>query len=220
MSATTHKIKVLIVDDHPIFRHGLRQLIEQDGGFEVIAEAGDGEAALAHAKVLKPEVVVVDVNIPKLDGLQLVRRLRDSKPQPGCLVLTMNADACTFNAALDAGASGYIVKENAMEVLLQGLRAVAKGAVYMCPAMSNHLLRRHQRASALKEQKTGLASLTPTERRVLLLVSENRTNKQIAAELFISPRTVETHRTNLCRKLELQGAHKLLQFAIENRSAL
>jgi DNA-binding NarL/FixJ family response regulator len=133
-------------------------------------------------------------------------------------MLTMHAEESTFNAAMDAGAQGYLLKDDAMEMVLAALKAVASGGVYLSPAISTWLLRRQRRASALKEEKTGLAALTATERRVLLLVAENKTNKEIGEELFISHRTVETHRSNICRKLDLQGAHKLLQFAIEHRS--
>ncbi len=213
-----NKTKVLIVDDHPIFRHGLRQLIDADRDFEVIGEAGDGEEALSQVKALKPGIVVLDLNLPKLSGLEAVRRLQ--KFSSTCLVLTADASESTFNAAMDAGAKGYLLKEMALENLLTGLRAVSAGGVYVCPGVASFLLKRRQRASALKEEKRGLATLTPTEQEVLRLVSENKTNKEIAAELFISSRTVEAHRANLCKKLELQGAHKLLQFAIEHRSEL
>ena len=217
---TADKAKVLIVDDHPIFRHGLRQLIDADREFQVIGEAGDGETALGQVKTLKPAILLVDINIPKLNGLDLVGRVQNFTPPVACLVLTMNAAESTFNAAMDVGARGYMLKETAMDGLLMALRTVASGGIYICPTVSPFLLKRRQRASALREEKKGLASLTPTELRVLRAVSENKTNKEIAAELYISPRTVEGHRASLCKKLELQGAHKLLQFAIEHRSQL
>jgi DNA-binding NarL/FixJ family response regulator len=217
---TPGKTTVLIVDDHPILRHGLRQIIESDPAFQLVAEAGDGESALQHCSRLKPDVVLVDIHIPKLNGIALVRAIRNNPAAPPCLILTMNADEGSFNAAMDAGASGYLIKEEALEAVLLGLRTVTTGGIYVSPAASAFLLKRRQRASALKEEKSGLASLTPTENRVLQLVSENKTSREIAAELFISPRTVETHRANLCRKLDLQGANKLLEFAIKNRSQL
>ena len=214
------KKTVLIVEDHPVFRHGLRQIIEHDPDFTVAAEAGDGESALQHLQQLKPDLLLVDINLPKLDGLALVRNVRKCPSPPPCLVLTINADKSTFNSAMDAGASGYLIKDDALKVMILGLRAVADGGIYVSPAASAFVLKRRQRASALKQQKSGLGSLTPTETRILQLVGENKTNRDIAAELFISPRTVETHRTNLCKKLHLHGAHKLLEFAIQNRSHL
>lgn len=214
------KIKVFLVDDHPVFRHGLREIVRADPHFEVVGDCGDGEAALAEIARARPHVVILDINIPKRSGLEVVRALRATQPRVACLMLTMHAEEGTFNAAMDAGALGYLLKEDAMDRVLLGLQAVASGGVYLSPAISSWLLRRQQRASALKEEKTGLAALTATERRVLQLVAENKTNKEVASELFISHRTVETHRSNICQKLQLQGAHKLLQFAIEHRSEI
>jgi DNA-binding NarL/FixJ family response regulator len=220
MNPPSTATRVYIVDDHPIFRHGLRQLIEADPAFDVVGEAGDGEEALAGVPALHPDVAIVDVSLPRLGGIALVRALRAQPPAPACLMLTLDSEESTFNAAMDAGACGYILKEDALDLVLLGLRAAAAGTVFLSPTISNWLLRRQQRSAALKQQYTGLASLTATERRVLQLVAENRTNKQIAGALRISHRTVETHRSNICRKLEIQGAHKLLQFAIEHRSEL
>jgi len=216
----SQKTTVYIVDDHPVFRHGLKQIIQGDPAFEVAGEAGDDATALAGVQKLKPALVIVDVRLPRHGGLESVKALRRVRPCPACIMLTMHGEESTFNAAMDAGARGYILKDDALEMVLLGLRAVAAGSVYLSPEISGWLLRRQDRVSALKEEKTGLATLTPTERRILLLVGENRTNKEIAGELFISHRTVETHRSNICQKLQLQGVHRLLQFAIEHRSEL
>lgn len=214
----TAKTKVYIVDDHPVFRHGLRQIINADPGFHVVGEAGDDIDALADIPKVMPAIIIVDVRLPERGGLELVRALRTLQPRAACIMLTMHAEESTFNAAMDAGALGYILKEDALELVLLGLRAVAAGTIYLSPKIAGWVLRRQQRVSALKESKTGLVSLTPTEKRILQLVAENRTNKEIAGQLFISHRTVETHRSRMCEKLQLQGAHKLLQFAIEHRS--
>lgn len=195
-------------------------MIQADPAFEVVGEAGDDTTALTEIQRLKPALAVVDVRLPQRGGLELVKSLRGLRTGPACVVLTMHAEESTFNAAMDAGARGYILKGDPMELVLLGLKAVAAGSVYLSPEISGWLLRRQERASALKQKKTGLAALTATERQVLLRVAENKTNKEIAQELFISHRTVETHRANICQKLELQGVHKLLQFAIENRSQL
>jgi len=216
----TGKIKVFLVDDHPVFRHGLRGIIQADPHFEVVGECGAGDTALTEIPGAKPQVVILDVALPGRSGLEVARALRAAQPRVACLMLTMHAEESTFNAALDAGAQGYLLKDDAMEMVLLALKTVASGGVYLSPTISAWLMRRQQRGSALKEEKAGLAALTPTERRVLQLVAENKTNKQIAADLFISYRTVETHRANICEKLALQGAHKLLQFAIEHRSDL
>jgi DNA-binding NarL/FixJ family response regulator len=216
----TAKIRVFLVDDHPVFRHGLKDIIQSDTRFEVVGDCGDGDTALAEIPRAKPQVAILDVNLPRRTGLELARALRAAAPPVACLMLTMHAEESTFNSAMDAGAHGYLLKDDAMDMVLLGLKTVAAGGVYLSPSISNWLVRRQQRASALKEEKTGLAALTATERRVLQLVAENKTNKQIGEELFISHRTVETHRSNICQKLQLQGAHKLLQFAIEHRSEI
>jgi DNA-binding NarL/FixJ family response regulator len=217
---SSEKTTVFIVDDHPLFRRGVRDVIELEPRFSVVGEAGDGEVALREIKKLKPSVALVDLHMPKLGGLPLVRALCDIKPAVAVIVLTMQSEESTFNAAMDAGAQGYIVKENAVEDAVLGLKTVAAGGVYLSPSIAGYLLKRTRRASALREEKTGLNSLTPTERQVLRLVAENKTNKEIGVELCMSHRTVETHRTHTCQKLELQGARALLQFALEHRSEL
>ena len=220
LTAMTEKTRVYIVDDHPVFRRGLRQVIESDLQFELVGEAGDDATALAEIKQTKPTVVIMDVRFPKRGGLELIRELRGSQPLPAFIMLTMNGEEATFNAAMDAGARGYMLKEDALDLVVLGIKAVAAGSFFLSPSISGWLTRRQDRVSVLKQEKVGLATLTPTERRILQLVAENKTNKEIAGELFISPRTVETHRSNLCQKLELQGVHKLLQFAIEHRSEI
>jgi DNA-binding NarL/FixJ family response regulator len=210
--------RIVIVDDHPIFRHGLKEIIESNGEYVVAGEVGDGESAIQQIKSIKPNVAVVDLNLPKLGGLEVVRVVRSLPQAPMIVVLTMQADEGTFNAAMDAGAQGYMVKENAVTDVLAGLKAVAAGGVFISPAVAGYLVRRHHRASALKEEKKGLGMLTPTERRVLQLVAENKTNKEIGSDLFISHRTVETHRTHICEKLELSGNRALLKFAFEHKS--
>lgn len=217
---TKNKTKVYLVDDHPVFRHGLRQIIQTDPLLEVVGEAGDDSTALAGIAAAKPAVAIVDVRLPKQGGLELVKLLQGLQPGPACLMLTMHGEEATFNAAMDAGACGYMLKEDALELVLLGLKAVAAGSFFLSPSISGWMVRRQQRVSALKQEKTGMAALTPTERRILQFVAENKTNKEIAGELFISYRTVETHRSNICQKLELQGVHKLLQFAIEHRSEI
>ena len=214
------KTSVVIVDDHPIFRRGLKEIIEGDPQFAVAGEAGDGESALQQVASLKPDVVVLDLHLPKIGGLELVRRIRARASSPAVIVLTMHGEESMFNAAMDGGAQGYILKENAISDALVGLKAVASGGVFISPSVAVYLTRRHQRASALKEEKKGLAMLTPTERRVLRLVAENKTNREIGQELFISHRTVETHRSHICEKLELSGNRALLKFAFDHKSEI
>lgn len=214
------KTRIVIVDDHPIFRRGLKEIIESEANYLVAAEVGDGESAIQQIKSIKPDVAVVDLNLPKITGLKVVRAVCALPHPPVVVVLTMQADEGTFNAAMDAGAQGYLVKENAVSDVLAGLKAVAAGGVFISPSVAGYLVRRHQRASALKEEKKGLALLTPTERRILRLVAENKTNKEIGGELFISHRTVETHRHHMCEKLGLSGNRALLKFAFDHKSEI
>ncbi|MEW6158320.1 MAG: response regulator transcription factor [Verrucomicrobiota bacterium] len=214
------KVKVVIVDDHPLFRDGLRQLIERDPRFEVVAEAGTGEEAVALAQNLKPQVLVLDINLPKLSGLAVAREIQARQLPVHVLIVTMNNDEATFNQAINYDVKGYVLKENASMEIANGLRAVADGQVFITPSMSGYLINRRRRTEALKSSQPGLNELTTAERRILKLISQNKTSKQISSELFISVRTVDAHRANICQKLNLRGMHALLQFAIEHRSEL
>ena len=212
--------RLFIVDDHPVLRAGLRAVVAREASFEVVGEAGDAEAALGAIRASKPTVVVVDIELPGKDGLELARELGRLPEPPAVIVLTMFRQEAMVNAALDAGVQGYVLKDNAVVELIAAIRAVAGGEVYLSPAISGLLLKRRQRRQTLETEKPGLSLLTPTERRVLRLTADGRSCKEIAAEMSISHRTVETHRSNVARKLELRGDHRLLQFAIEHRSAL
>jgi DNA-binding NarL/FixJ family response regulator len=212
--------RVFIVDDHPLTSLGLKQVIERNDAFSVVGTATDGETALAEIKRLKPDIAILDLHLPKMGGMEVARSLKGSQPPISIIFLTMQADEATFNAAMDVGAHGYILKDNAVQDVVLGLNVVASGGTYLSPTISALLLRRNQRASALREKKTGLKSLTQTERCVLRLVAENKTNKEIAAELLISHRTVEAHRSHICDKLELEGPRALVLFAVAHKSDL
>jgi DNA-binding NarL/FixJ family response regulator len=216
----TARTSVLIVDDHPLFRQGLRQLIASDARFELVGEAGDGADALRFIVERKPAIAVLDVNLPGISGLEIARRVQSDKLTTRIVILTMFKEEETFNRALDLGVLGFVLKENAVQDILNSLVAVAQGGHYLSPTISSYLVRRRGRANALATQQPGLDSLTKAERRILGLIAAKKTSREIAAELFISPRTVEAHRANISTKLGLRGSHSLLQFALENRSAL
>ena len=211
---------VLIVDDHPLFRSGLRQVIVSDPRFELVGEAGDGETALQLILDKKPDVAVLDVNLPGLSGIDLAQRLQTKRAATRVILLTMHKGEDLVNRALDIGAKGFVLKENAVEDIIRAIAAVADGGHYLSATISSYLVRRRSRAEALAAKKPGLDDLTKAERRILKLIAEKKTSREIAAELFISPRTVEAHRANISAKLELRGSHSLLHFALENRSSL
>jgi len=210
----------MIVDDHPLFRQGLRQAIVGDSRFEVIGEAEDGQTALDRISQLRPEVAVLDVSLPGLNGLEVAAALRAKKSKVNLVILTMLKDEQAFNRALNLGIHGYVLKENAADEILNCIAAVSRNEAYVSPSLTDFLLRRRSRAESLASHKPGLDDLTVAEKRILKRVAVGKTNKEIAGELFISPRTVETHRANICEKLELTGTNRLLQFALENRDAL
>jgi DNA-binding NarL/FixJ family response regulator len=214
------KIKVLIVDDHPLFRKGLRQVVESDPSFELVGETGDGEIALRLIQEKRPDVAVLDVNLPNLSGLDLARKFNGKRQTTHIVMLTMHKEEEIVNHALDIGVRGFVLKENAVEEILKAIAAVAAGEHYLSSSISGYLVRRRNRSEALAVQKPGLDDLTKAERRILKLIAGKKTSREIAAELFISPRTVEAHRANICAKLALTGSHSLLQFALENRSAI
>lgn len=211
---------VLIVDDHPIFRQGLRQLVSTEPGFEVVGEAADGAQAHDFIQKHKPDFAILDLELPVLDGLSLARRLEQARVTTRLVVLTMSKNESFFNEAIDVGVKGYVLKDDAANDILQCLRAVSQGQPYLSPALSSFLLRRNDSSRQFAEAKPQLEELTAMERRVLKLIAQNKTSKDIAQELFISPFTVETHRRNIRAKLELSGTQPVLRFALEHRSEL
>lgn len=215
-----NEIRILIADDHPIFRQGLRQVIEKDSRLKVIAEAEDGEVALEQLVRHRPEIALLDIDMPSLDGFAVLRSAREQRLEVEVIFLTMHKDEMHFNEALNIGAKGYVLKDSAAADIVNCIKAVAAGQNYISPALSTHLLNRSRRASELVEQRSGLSDLTPTERRVLALLADLKTNKEIANQLGVSVRTIENHRANICVKLDLRGAHALVKFAVQHKSEL
>lgn len=212
--------RILIVDDHPIFREGVKQVLAAAAGVEVVGEARDGAEARALVESGTPDVVLLDLGLPGQHGLDLIEQLRGRGQTCRVVVLTMHREDQAVCEALDRGAQGYVLKESAAENLVQAIRTVLRGEVYVTPVLAGALVRRARQSRRLHREQPGLMQLTPSELRVLKLVAANHTNREIAARLFVSPRTVETHRAHICEKLGLHGNHALLQFAIEHRDEL
>jgi DNA-binding NarL/FixJ family response regulator len=216
----SNEIRILIADDHPIFRRGLRMIIESDPSLKVVAEANDGTEALSGIEQLQPVVAVLDMDMPPPDGLAVARRIREQGWPVAAVFLTMHKDVATFNAALDAGIRGYIVKDSAANEIVGCIKSVAAGHSFFSPALSGHLLTRRERADEFARQTPSIDDLTASERRVLRLIAEAKSNKEIAETLFISIRTVEHHRANICSKLGLTGKNALLTFALTHKTEI
>ncbi len=215
-----NQIKIIIADDHPIVRQGLRQMIEADKSLTIIGEAGDGETVLQLIELQKPNVAVLDIDMPKLDGFAVVRELQRKKIAVEIVFLTMHSEEEVFQNAMDLGVKGYVLKDSATTDIVAGIKSVAGGKAFISPALSSLLLNRRRRSEAVRNENPSLDLLSPTERRVLKLIAEDRTSKEIGKELFISHRTVDTHRLNISRKLDLRGSLALVKFAITHKSEL
>jgi DNA-binding NarL/FixJ family response regulator len=209
---------IVIADDHPIVRKGLRDVIEAQADLKVVAEADDGEAAVALIAKLRPRIAVLDLHMPKMDGFRVQEELRKRNVPVETIFLTMHNGADLLHKAMDLGGKGYILKESALVEIVNGIRSVAAGHHFVSPSMTAALLDR--RAQAQRLERDILSDLTPSERRILSMIAAGKETKGIAAELHIHHRTVETHRANICQKLRLNGANSLLRFALEHRSEL
>jgi DNA-binding NarL/FixJ family response regulator len=215
-----NEVRILIADDHPIFRKGLREVIESEANLKIVAEAEDGATALHEIQATTPDVAILDIDMPRKSGFEIARAVRDQKLSVEIIFLTMHKDEDIFNEAIDLGVKGYVLKDSAAADIIGSIRTILAGRHYISPAISTYLLNRSSRAAGLKERKPGLSDLTPAERRILKLIAESKTSREIANALFVSPRTIENHRANICQKLELRGSNALVKFAIEHKSQL
>ncbi len=207
-------IPILIADDHGVLRAGLRALLSAETDLEVIADADNGEDALKLAKELKPEVVLLDVNMPGLGGIEVTKKLKEVMPATKVLILTVHEDDSLFQEAIQAGASGYIIKRAVESELIDAIRAVKRGDLYVHPAMTRALLKEIS-PSQNTGNDTPVETLTKREVDVLKLIAQGYTNRQTAEALSISVRTVESHRANLMGKLDLHSRVDLVRYAKE-----
>ena len=214
------KIRIVIADDHPVFTRGLRQVLMGEPDLDVVAEARDGEAALECIQEHRPDVAILDIDMPKKDGFDVVRAMEDRKLSTTVVFLTMHKNEALFNGAMDLGVRGYVLKDSALAEVVDSVKAVAAGHDFVSPALSTYLLGRRRRGQDLLKEQPGLKDLTPAERRILQLIADGKSTGAIAQELYLSVRTVEHHRAHISAKLNLQGRDALLRFAITRRSEL
>lgn len=216
----SNEITILLADDHPIVRRGLREVIEEDKRLRVVAEANNGREAIEAIENFRPQVTILDVDMPVMNGFETARAIKAGKLTTEIIFLTMHRDEDLFNEAINLGAKGFVLKDSALNDIIECIKAVAASEHYASHALTKFLINRSRRAVGLTEQQPTVKDLTPTERRILKLIAENMTSREIGEEIFISPRTVEKHRQNICQKLNLQGSHSLFKFALQHKSEL
>jgi DNA-binding NarL/FixJ family response regulator len=210
-------VPIVIADDHPFFRHGVRRVLDQSSSLKVVAEASDGLSALEYVRTLKPRIAILDIGLPKMDGITLMRSIRREAIPVDIIFLTVSNDEAIFEQAIALGAKGYLLKDCTDGELLQCIAAVASGHHYTSPAMTTYLVRKTRQMDDFAERLPRLRLLTPQERAVLRHIAQDKTSKDIAQEMGIALKTVDSHRANICRKLELRGQHVLTRFAARHR---
>jgi len=209
-------IRILIADDHGIVRAGLKLLLNRIMGTEVVAEAADGREAVRLAKAFAPDVMLIDVAMPLLNGLDAARQILRENPRIGIIVLSMYMDESYILRALDAGARGYLIKDNADEELENAIRSVAAGRPFFSRAITDALLEDHVQVMRRQGVTESYDLLTEREREVLHLLAEGKSNKEAAAVLNLSPYTIDTHRTNLMQKLGLHNTAEIVLYAVRH----
>ena len=209
-----NKIRILVADDHTIVREGVRLLLEAQSDIDVVAEAADGLEALAKVRELQPDVVLVDIAMPNLNGLEATRAIKRDFPQIHVIALTMYESDEYFFQVLDAGASGYVLEKAASADLVAAIRAVHAGDVFLYPSVARRLVSDYLTRVKSGEEQISYDGLTERERQVLKLIAEGYTNQAIAEKLVISPSTVQTHRTRIMQRLNLHSRAELIQYAV------
>jgi DNA-binding NarL/FixJ family response regulator len=220
MKDTSESTSIVIADDHPVFRTGLDQIIGRAPGLDVVAACGDGREAIAKIRELQPQVAVLDVHMPKMSGLEVSEIVHKEHLRVSILILTMFDDEFMFDAAMEHGVLGYILKDSASQDIVRGIKSVSQGRYFVSPSLTDGALRKRNAQTAHPLKHMRIEQLTPTEKRIIHFVAENMKTSEISEELRISSRTVDRHRENICHKLELSGPYALLRFALHHRGEL
>jgi two-component system response regulator NreC len=206
--------RLLLVDDHAVVRSGLKMLLSAEGDVEIVGEAGTAAEAIEVAGAVAPDVILMDIGLPDLSGIDATREIKKRFPRISVVALTIHEDEEYFFKMLDAGASGYVPKRAAPEELLTAIRAAASGEVYLYPSLAKLLVTDYLTQEHVISNKPKLDGLTNREREVLQYLAEGTSNEEIAVSLVISPKTVERHRENIMRKLNLHSRAELVRYAI------
>lgn len=208
------KIRVLLADDHAVLRAGLKALLNAEPDIDVVGEASDGEEAVSKTAALRPDVVVMDIAMPRLNGLDATQRIRKQGLASRVLVLTMHGEEQYLISVLRAGASGYVLKRSADTALLEAIRSVNRGDAFLDPAATRVLVDAYR--GQVSDPEVPVAELTQREREVLKLTAEGYTNQEIAEQLIISPKTVDTYRARIMEKLHLRHRSELVRYALKH----
>ena len=214
MQKSAKETHILLADDHNVMRAGLKLLLESHAGFKVISEASDGNQAVENALRTRPEVVVLDIAMPKLSGIEAAQRISAQLPQTAIIILSMHSDEGYVLRALKSGARGYLLKDSAESDLIQAIKAVSEGKAFFSPEISKVLAEDYVREINIRGAEDSYDLLSPREREILQLLVEGRSNKDIAGSLNLSLYTVETHRRNLQSKLNLHSFPELILYAV------
>lgn len=214
------KINTVIADDHPMFRDGVQQALAKDPQINLLAVASDGEQALHLIKEYSPNVAVLDMNMPKMTGLQVLKSLKQLGLKTEVVFLTMFDDEEILNEAMDLGVKGYILKESASIDIVSALHAAFEGKYYISPSLTDKLLKRKKQKELFTSSHPHIEKLSEQERRILRMISDSKTSKEIADELFLSQKTIDNYRFKISEKLNLSGSYSLLKFALENKNFL
>jgi len=207
-------IRIMLADDHTVIRKGLRALLERQDGFTVVAEAADGREAVETAASLGPDVAVMDIGMPNLNGIEAARRITERRPETAVVILSMHADESYVLRALKSGARGYLLKDSPEEDLINAIRAVHQGKAFFSPEISKMLAEDYMRQMRQRGVEDSYELLTPREREILQMLGEGKSNKDVAAKLNLSLHTVETHRGNILEKLNLHGMAEMILYAV------
>lgn len=206
--------EIIVADDHPIFREGLLNIIKKESSFKVISTASSGTEAWEMIKSKKPAIVILDISMPGLNGLDVARLIKDNQLEVRPIILTMYIEPEYLDEALENGVTGYLLKDSTLNEINDCIRTVINGGYFISRELQDHLIHGEKFKQSKDNIISMLSTLSAAEKKVLKLLSMNKTSVQIADEMFISFRTVQNHRTNICNKLNLHGHNSLLMFAI------